>query len=139
MFKFGKASRRRMEGLHPRLVEFLEAAIKYTPIDFGIAWMGGFRTAEDQNELFKKVPKVTTKDGYKRKSKHQSGLAVDLMPYVNGKSTPSKENYLFLAGALFAIAQDMHINLRWGGNWDMDEELLVDQGFNDLPHFEIIL
>jgi hypothetical protein len=27
--------------------------------------------------------------------------------------------------------------LRWGGNWDMDAEILTDQNFDDYPHVEI--
>ncbi len=27
--------------------------------------------------------------------------------------------------------------LRWGGNWNMDAEILTDQGFDDYPHVEI--
>ena len=28
--------------------------------------------------------------------------------------------------------------LRWGGNWDMDGEILIDQSFDDRPHVELI-
>jgi hypothetical protein len=28
--------------------------------------------------------------------------------------------------------------LKWGANWDMDGEIITDQGFMDLPHFELI-
>jgi peptidoglycan L-alanyl-D-glutamate endopeptidase CwlK len=35
------------------------------------------------------------------------------------------------------IAAKMGIKIRWGGDWDRDEEL-HDQTFFDLPHFELI-
>jgi hypothetical protein len=126
-----------MSGLNIELKKLLFLALKRSPIDFGIAWYGGFRTPEMQNELYKKTPKVTSKDGYKKLSKHQSGLAVDLMPYVNGKSSPSKENYLILAGVMFACANELDLIIRSGMNWDMDQEYLIDQTFNDYPHFEL--
>lgn len=138
-YKFSDASLNRMAGLNVELKKLLFLALKRTPIDFGIAWYGGFRTEEMQNELFKKVPKVTSKDGYVKKSKHQSGLAVDLMPYVKGKATPSKENYLILAGVMFAAANELGLTLRSGMDWDMDSEYIVDQTFNDYPHFELRL
>ena len=31
----------------------------------------------------------------------------------------------------------MNIKIRWGGDWDSDN-IMKDQTFNDLPHFEII-
>ena len=28
--------------------------------------------------------------------------------------------------------------IRWGGNWDMDGQIITDQTFNDLPHVELV-
>lgn len=138
-YKFSKASIRRMNRLHPSLVSLLNLAISRTPIDFGIAWMGGFRTGAEQNKLFNKTPKVTTKDGYINKSKHQSGLAVDIQPYIGGEISFNKENYMIIAGVLFSCANELNLTLKSGMNWDMDDEFLVDQSFDDFPHFEIII
>ena len=138
-YAFSDSSLTRMAGLNIELKKLLFLALNRTPIDFGIAWMGGFRTESMQAELYKKVPKVTSKDGYINKSKHQSGLAVDLMPYVRGEIAPSKENYLILAGVMFACANELGLTLRSGMDWDMDSEFLVDQTFNDFPHFELRL
>ena len=138
-YKFSGGSLLRMHRLSDDLKKLLFLTLKRTPIDFGIAWRGGFRTVEQQQELFAKVPKVTSKDGIKKRSKHQSGLAVDLMPYVKGKATPTKENYLLLAGVMFSCANELGLVLRSGMDWDMDSEYLVDQTFNDFPHFELKL
>jgi len=127
-----------MNGMTTELKQLLFLALKRTPIDFGVSWKGGFRTAEDQKELFDKVPKVTTKDGYKKRSKHQFGTAVDVIPYINGQPDPTTENYFMIAGVFMACADELGLKLRWGGNWDMDQEYLVDQSFDDLPHFELI-
>ena len=30
------------------------------------------------------------------------------------------------------------LRLVWGGNWDEDASILVDQGFDDFPHFQMV-
>jgi len=137
MFKFSERSERRMQGLKPELIALLGLALDRTPVDFGIAWMGGFRTVEDQQKLYNKEPRVTTKDGIIRKSKHQSGKAVDIIPYVNGRPAPTTENYLLILGVFFSCASELGLKIRSGANWDSDQEFLTDQTFNDLPHIEL--
>ena len=56
-FKLSKTSLERLEGVDEELVAIVKRAITITPIDFGIPWMGGLRTIEDQRKLFEK--KVT--------------------------------------------------------------------------------
>jgi len=51
-----------MANVDSRLIYLAEQVIKITPVDFGIAWMGGYRNAEEQNKLFKNDN--STKDGY---------------------------------------------------------------------------
>ena len=63
IYKFSDSSLRRMKGLNIELKQLLFLALKRTPIDFGVAWMGGFRTVDEQAKLFAKRPKVTSKDG----------------------------------------------------------------------------
>jgi peptidoglycan L-alanyl-D-glutamate endopeptidase CwlK len=43
----------------------------------------------------------------------------------------------YLAGVIQCAAAELGYDLRWGGNWDGDGEIIKDQKFNDLPHFEI--
>lgn len=91
----------------------------------GYTWkiVEGFRTAEYQNTLFKKRPRVTYKDGYKNKSNHQSSLAIDLVPFhghdfdFDGK--PEWWDYL----GHCARSQ----GLTWGGDW---------KSFKDFAHIE---
>ena len=75
-YRFGKISEERMKGLNINLINILLLAIRRTPIDFGIAWKGGLRNAEEQNELFKQG--YSKCDGYTLLSKHQSGNAVEV-------------------------------------------------------------
>ena len=85
MYKLGKSSLRNIENIHPYLQLVVKRAITLSESDFGIIHNGGFRTAEIQNEIYKKGNSKC--DGYIKKSYHQSGNAVDLVPYVNGKYT----------------------------------------------------
>lgn len=85
MFNLGKSSLLNLETTHPYIQLIVKRAITITQSDFGILSTGGFRTAEMQNEIFKKGNSKC--DGYIKKSYHQTGKAVDLVPYVDGKYT----------------------------------------------------
>jgi len=138
-YDFSQLTLNRMEGLDNKLVTLLHLMIYRTPVDFGVNWMGGMRTAKEQNELYKEGN--STKDGYEKKSKHQSGKAVDLLPYLNGKALTGKEAkkyYLILIGVAFSCASELGIKIRSGSNWDQDGEFLTDQSFQDLPHIELM-
>ena len=37
---------------------------------------------------------------------------------------------------VMGVAGELGIELVWGGNWDRDQEL-SDNGFDDLPHFQL--
>ncbi|MBS3789201.1 hypothetical protein KGY79_13530, partial [Candidatus Bipolaricaulota bacterium] len=78
MYKFSDLSKRRMGGVDERLVALMYEALKNSPVDFGIAWRGGRRTAKEQKELF--VKGRSYKDGYDKMSKHQTGHAIDVLP-----------------------------------------------------------
>ncbi len=100
----------------------------------GYEWtlVEGFRTAGYQNQLFQKGrtikpigPEhiVTNCDGYKRRSKHQSSLAADFVPFKGGQ--PDWKVDLEHWGYLGHIA---HVHgLEWGGDW---------QKLKDLPHIQ---
>lgn len=64
--------------------------------------------------------------------------AVDAAPYpVCWDETPKNlKRFYYFAGIVKGIAFLMGIPIRWGGDWDSDNDL-NDQTFNDLVHFEI--
>lgn len=66
-------------------------------------------------------------------------LAVDVAPYIKGKgvSWNAKQCYHF-GGYVLATANQIKIPVRWGGDWDQDYDVL-DQEFNDLVHWELVL
>ncbi len=85
MFKLGKRSLRNMEGISPYIHIIVTRTIVISPVDFGVLNTGGFRTAEMQYHIF--LDGHSKYDGYEKKSYHQSGKAVDLVPYINRKYT----------------------------------------------------
>lgn len=125
-YRLSKRSLSRLEGVEPKLIELLKEAIIRSPYDFGIPREGGLRTAEDQHILFLKG--ASKCDGYKHKSKHQSGVAFDIYGYVEGKATWDKEILTSIAEHILKVAANMRISLTWGGDW---------KNFKDMPHFEI--
>lgn len=107
--------------------------INYTPVDFGVINNGAFRTAEEQQDLYNKG--VSKCDGYIRKSKHQSGLAVDIVPWVNGEYTWDRDTCLYLSGAFRAYCSLNGINVTNGADWNGDGDLKNDSW--DVVHFEV--
>ena len=130
MPQFGSKSLERLEQLDPRLVAVLKEAIKL--MDFSVleTHRGQFR----QDALYEAEP-PKTKVRFPN-SKHNSlpSLAVDIAPYpINWEDT---ERFAYLAGLIRGIALMQGLVVRWGGDWDSDGEVL-DNGFDDRPHFEI--
>ena len=130
MYKFSKRSIQELELINPKLAALMDQAIERSPIDFGIPNNGGKRTAEKQNELYNKG--VSKCDGILKKSYHQSGNAVDVYAYVNGKASWDVEHLCIIAGVVLSIASEMGLNIRWGGTFGSNKF----KGW-DMPHFEI--
>ena len=131
MYKFSNTSVKRMEGLNPELIDVLYEGISTSPMDFGVA--SGYRTAEEQNELYQQGRTkpgniVTYMDGYNKKSYHQSGNAVDIYAYKNGKASWEVADLTLVARHLQDVAKNNGIDLHWGGDWT---------SFKDYPHLEI--
>lgn len=51
-----------------------------------------------------------------------------------------RKNYVldqcYFAGVVMTIAKELNINIRWGGDWDRDNQV-SDETFEDLDHFEL--
>lgn len=69
-------------------------------------------------------------------SKHNGypSLAVDVAPYP--LSWTDTVRFYYFAGFVKGVASQMGIEIRWGGDWDSDNDFR-DQKFMDLPHFEL--
>jgi len=135
-FSFSRSSTENMLGVHNDLIVIFTEAIKNSPIDFGVPSSGGLRTAEQQRELF--MDAKSKCDGYKSKSYHQSGNALDFYAYVNGKASWDKIHLSIIAGVILATAKRLRkggkINseITWGGTFGSAEFT----GW-DMPHFQV--
>jgi len=136
MYKFGTTSKQRLATCHDDLQKIMESAIALSPIDFGIAC--GHRSIADQQKAFNEGKSKI--DGITKKGKHNysPSLAVDVYAFVNGKASWDAKELCVIAGVILAVAANYGIRLRWGGNWDMDGQIISDQSFQDLPHFELV-
>tara|TARA_R110001599_G_C11911290_1_gene627478 strand:+ start:200 stop:598 length:399 start_codon:yes stop_codon:yes gene_type:complete len=131
MYKLGKRSLKNLVGVNPILIEILNRALDISSnrkdgVDFTIVSTAGVRTAEEQNKLFLKG--YSKCDGYKNKSYHQSGNALDVVPYVNGGASWDEKELYKVAVCMLQAANDLNYKLEWGGFW---------KTFRDLPHYQI--
>jgi len=147
-YNFGESSNTRKRSVSKYLQLAAEKAIKCSPVDFGVPWMGGKRTAEEQYDIF--VKGYSRADGTNKISYHQktdetgSGKALDLVPYIPGVGFAYDAVGRFgIIGMLMLEAweelQDEGkipetLHLHWGGFWRNREP--KDLGW-DLAHYEI--
>ena len=129
MAKFGKSSKKRLATCDERLQKVFNEVIKY--VDCSV--LEGHRSEERQNKLFEEGK---TKVKYP-KGRHNSSpsRAIDVTPYP--VDWDDRERQTLFAGFVIGIARSMDIRLRWGGDWDMDFQVM-DNRFDDFPHFELI-
>jgi len=109
-YALGKKSNAELDGVHSDLVQIVRRAIEITPQDFSVH--DGIRTLEEQKQLVKSGASKTLK------SRHITGHAVDLVPYINGKLRWEWEPIYQIAEAVRTAADELEISLRWGGAWD---------------------
>lgn len=126
MPSFGKRSRTELETCHPQLQQLFNEVIK----TFDCAVIEGHRSPERQEQLFMGGRSRTMNSKHLKSPSH----AVDVVPYpVDWDNT---RKFYFFGGLVCSIAQKLEIPIRWGGDWDGDNEF-DDQTFHDLGHFEL--
>ena len=128
MPKFSKKSKAKLNTCDKRLIELFNKVVK----KFDCTIIEGHRSKDRQNKLF---------DEGKSKLQYPNGkhnatpsMAVDVAPYPIDWN--DRERFTYFAGYVVGIAYQMGLNIRWGGDWDMDTQV-KDNNFDDLPHFEI--
>ncbi len=101
--------------------------------DFDCSIIEGHRNEVRQNQMVDDgKSQVRWPDG---KHNTEPSLAVDVCPYP--VVWDDRERQTLFAGYVLATAKAMGIDLRWGGDWDLDTEVR-DNSFDDLVHFEIV-
>ena len=125
-FVLSSRSLERLQGVHPKLVSVVRAAIALSKVDFVV--VEGLRSKEKQREYFNAGKSRTMN------SKHLTGHAVDLCPLYDTDGDGKKEAvwteqaFLPIADAMFQAARNLGVQLNWGGHW---------ASFKDCPHFEV--
>jgi len=135
MPRFSQRSTDKLMTCHSDLEDLFFEVIKHRDCTI----LCGQRGVIEQNEYFRTG---RSKVKYPN-SKHNKtpSEAVDVAPYFQKRPHirwNDRQSFYHFAGFVLGIAEMMKIKIRWGGNWDGDDELF-DQSFFDLPHFEIVL
>lgn len=137
MFKFSERSKERLNvngGVHEKIIAILQRALEISKVDFGIPEHGGKRTAQEQNGLF--LRELSKCDGYKIKSEHQSGLAVDVYAFVDGAASWEPDHLSMVACAILQASSEYGVACEWGGLWSTGQSRNgVEYGW-DMAHFQ---
>ena len=128
MPRFGSRSINRIKTCDQRLQELFYEVVKH----FDCTIIEGSRGKERQDKAYA--------DG-KSKVKYPNGkhnqfpsVAVDVAPYPIDWS--DRDRFHYFGGFVLGVAKQKGLNIRWGGDWDMDTQT-KDIKFDDLVHFEI--
>lgn len=119
-FVFSKRSENNLIGVHPALVLVVRRALELTTVDFAV--IEGRRTHARQLELVRAGASQTMN------SRHLTGHAVDLAPFIGGTIRWDWPPFYQIADAMKAAAKEQETALVWGGDW---------KSFKDGPHFEL--
>jgi peptidoglycan LD-endopeptidase CwlK len=120
-YSLGEASNREVRTVLEPLQRVVRVAITLTDVDFSV--VEGIRSEEQQRKNIKEGVSWTMD------SKHLTGQAVDIYPWVHNQTSHDPEHYKRVAKAMFTAAQQLKIEIEWGGFWKDARE--------DCPHWEL--
>jgi len=129
MPRFSNSSLKKLNECHPLLQSLFHEVIK----KYDCKVICGYRTEEKQTEAFDNGFSKTKFPNSKHNLVPSHGI--DVIPFPIDW-TDHKRFYHF-AGYVLGIANMHNVNIRWGGDWDIDLDF-NDQTFYDLAHFEIV-
>ena len=147
IFTFGRASLAELAGVHRDLRAVVDRALVLSPVDFAVH--DGTRTLAEQRAL------VAAGASQTMASRHLTGHAVDLVPFLAGKLRWDWPALYSIALCVRAAALEADVPIRWGGCWDVeltasgDAPEVMSAGyvarrkakgrgaFLDGPHFEL--
>lgn len=133
MNKYSESSLAQLKTCHPKLQLLFETVLE----TFDHKINEGHRNEHDQNEAFLKgKSKLKWPDG---KHNQLPSIAVDVVPTPIDFSEKVKNiaRFYYFAGYVKAVADQLKIQVRWGGDWDGDG-IFADQIFDDLVHWELV-
>lgn len=128
MNKWSNTSKERLEQCDERLQALAEAVLQIHDCSV----LTGHRSENAQNQAY--VEGYSTIQWPYSKHNKLPSLAIDLAPFpIDWENT---KRFYYFAGIVMGVAKQMGLPIRWGGDWDMDNDL-DDSNFLDLVHFEI--
>jgi peptidoglycan L-alanyl-D-glutamate endopeptidase CwlK len=119
-YSLGLRSKKNLIGVHPDLVKVVKRAIQLTSVDFTV--IEGLRTVERQQKL------VASGASKTMRSRHLTGHAVDIVPYVGGRIRWDWPLFDPIESAMKEAAQLEDVPIEWGGDW---------LRFKDGPHWQL--
>lgn len=136
---FGKQSRRHLSTCRSEIVETLELVV----LEYDISVLEGRRSWERQRELLAMDPPATkVQPGQSKHNPPTEGDTTWLSDAVDVAPHPidweDAKRFVYMAGLIIGTGRALGHRFRWGGNWDMDQVIIDDQDFDDLPHFEYL-
>lgn len=134
MPRFGAGSLAELGTCDEDLQKVMNEAIKY--FDFKV--MEGHRGQQEQDAAVadgnSKTPWPT--------SKHNGtpSKACDCAPYPVDwtGSEAARQRFVFMAGVITTCARQLGIKIRWGGDWNQNDDTRDEPKFRDFPHFELV-
>lgn len=123
----------------------MDDALRLSQVPFQL--VQGARSIEQQQAYFDAGKSKINPKAYADRNKlyadakHVTGpgmplaRAVDIVIDVKGKPYDTA-HLCYVAGVVMCVARMRGMTIRWGGNFDRDGEIL-EQSFDDLPHFEV--
>lgn len=152
VFTYGNKSKKRLDTCHKDMVLIMEESLTSSPIDFGISQ--GERSYDEQlgyylegkSKIDPRIPSQLARAKHVITKERPKSKAVDIYVWIPGRKDLAydREILTFLAGHISGTAKRLYIEgqvthlIRWGGDWDRDGDVLDDQKFDDLPHFELM-
>ena len=135
MFYFGKNSKNRLSECHFNLQNIFNEVIKH----YNCAVICGHRGEGEQDQAFHEGrTKLIYPNSKHNKKPSQAADVIPWFPNFPHIRWDDREAFYCFGGFVLGVAAKMEIEIRWGGDWDRDEDL-HDQSFFDLPHFELIM
>lgn len=130
---FSAESQKQLDTVDPRLRRVFERTIRY--IDFTV--VEGHRGKDAQNIAFARGK--SQKQWPNGEHNAMPSKAADIAPYPIDWSdnAAAVERFSYLAGYVMACAREEGVKVRWGGDWNMDQDTR-DEKFRDRGHFELV-
>jgi peptidoglycan L-alanyl-D-glutamate endopeptidase CwlK len=128
MPSFSGTSKKRLSTCDEKLQTLFNEVVKH----FDCSVLCGHREEEEQNKAYKAGN--SQKQFPHGKHNKLPSNAVDVAPYPI--DWDDRERFQYFAGFVLGTAKQLGIDIRYGGDWDGDNDL-KDNEFDDLVHFEI--